>query len=194
MTTDDHDDGDGSSRDHTATHRHPARSDLDDTLAYYRAMEIALRELLVDKGVLTADEIRKRVEDMDNRSPVQGARVVAKAWADPEYKNLLLSDGGEACVVAGLDRGPYKLVVVENTPAILADSNSLSMVISPTSDFDPTQENYRREAQNCDPSTRWKKRGTAAGGLCLGAGGPLTGRTVSIGRSHFRAPFNILSS
>jgi hypothetical protein len=78
-------------------------------------MEISLRELLVAKGVFTADEIRKQVEDMDNRGPAQGARLVAKAWVDPEYRSLLLSDGGEACVVAGLDRGPYKLVVVENT-------------------------------------------------------------------------------
>ena len=116
MTTLDHHDGDESAGDHAAGHGHPARSDLDDTLTYYRAMESALRELLIDKGILTADEIRKRVEDMDSRGPVQGARVVAKAWVNPEYKNLLLSDGGEACVVAGLDRGPYKLVVVENTP------------------------------------------------------------------------------
>lgn len=115
MTTDHH--SDGSNHDHAASHRHPPRPDLDDTLTYYRAMEIALRELLIDKGVLTADEIRKRVEEMDRRSSlVQGARVVARAWVDPEYKSLLLSDGGEACVAAGLDRGAYKLVVVENTP------------------------------------------------------------------------------
>ena len=99
-----------------AAHRHPPRPDLDDTLTYYRAMEIALRELLIDKGVFTADDVRKQVENMDSRSPAQGARVVAKAWVDPEYRKLLLRDGGEACVVAGFDRGPYKLVVVENTP------------------------------------------------------------------------------
>jgi nitrile hydratase len=97
-------------------HRHPPSRDLDDTLTYYRAMEIALRELLIEKGVLTADEIRSQVEDMDNRSPAQGARVVAKAWVDPEYKRLLLGDGGAGCAAIGLDRGPYKLVVVENTP------------------------------------------------------------------------------
>jgi nitrile hydratase len=106
---------DNHSSDEATVHRHPPRSDLDDTLTYYRAMEIALRELLVEKGVFTADDIRKQVEDMDNRSPAQGARVVAKAWVDLKYRSLLLSDGGEACVAAGLDRGPYKLVVVENT-------------------------------------------------------------------------------
>jgi nitrile hydratase subunit alpha len=51
-----------------------------------------------------------------SRTPAQGARVVAKAWVDPEYKKLLLADGNTACAALGIDRGPYKLVVVENTP------------------------------------------------------------------------------
>ena len=93
-------------RTHAAGHRDPPRPDLDDTLTYYRAMETALRELLIDKGVFTADDVRRQVEDMDNRSPAQGARVVAKAWVDPEYRKLLLEDGGEACVVAGSTGDP----------------------------------------------------------------------------------------
>ena len=115
MTSDNLNHGEDHSPDGAMTHHHPPRPDLDDTLTYYRAMEIALRELLVDRGVFTADDIRKQVEDMDNRSPAQGARVVAKAWLDSKFRSVLLSDGGEACVVAGLDRGPYKLVAVENT-------------------------------------------------------------------------------
>ncbi|HUF20175.1 MAG TPA: nitrile hydratase subunit alpha [Burkholderiales bacterium] len=104
--------------DHATTHRHPLRPDQDDTLTYWRAMEVAVRALLIDKGIVTADEVRRQVEDMDHRSPLQGARVVAKAWADPEYRKLLLEDGGAACEAIGLDRGPYKLVVVENTDAV----------------------------------------------------------------------------
>jgi nitrile hydratase subunit alpha len=115
MTADDHDHDHGHAHDDAASHDAPPRADLDDTPTYYRAMEIALRELLIEKGVFTADDVRRQVEDMDNRNPAQGARVVARAWVDPEYKTLLLEDGGEACVAAGLDRGPYKLVVVENT-------------------------------------------------------------------------------
>ena len=38
-----------------------------------------MRELLIDKGVFTADEVRKQVENMDSRSPAQGARVVAQS-------------------------------------------------------------------------------------------------------------------
>src|SRR5690606_33543420 len=57
-------------------------------------------------------------EDMDNRTPLQGARVVARAWTDPQYRELLLRDGNAACEAIGIDRGPYKLVVVENTEQV----------------------------------------------------------------------------
>jgi nitrile hydratase alpha subunit len=100
----------------TAPHKHPPlRPDQDDTITYWRAMEIAVRGLLTEKGILTADEVRRAVEDMDNRTPLQGARVVAKAWTDPAYRKLLLSDGNAACKALGMDDGIYKLVVVENT-------------------------------------------------------------------------------
>ena len=99
-------------------HRHPLRPDQDDTLTYWRAMEIAVRELLIEKQIATADEIRAEVEAMDNRSPLQGARVVAKAWTDPDYRKLLLEDGNAACEALGLERGLYKLVAVENSGTV----------------------------------------------------------------------------
>src|SRR6201992_1840971 len=102
--------------DASMPHPHPARADLDDTLTYYRAMEMALRELLIERGILDANEIHRQVEEMDSRTPAQGARVVARAWVDPEYRKLLRADGNAACAALGIDRGPYKLVVVENTP------------------------------------------------------------------------------
>jgi nitrile hydratase len=99
-------------------HRHPLRPDQDDTLTYWRAMEIALRELLIEKRLTSADEVRREVEAMDNRSPVDGARVVARAWTDPQYRQLLLMDGNAACEALGLERGLYKLIVVENTDQV----------------------------------------------------------------------------
>jgi hypothetical protein len=72
VTSDNQDPDDGHSPDEATTHRHPPRPDLDDTLTYYRAMEIALRELLVEKGVFTPDDIRRQVEDMDNRKREMG--------------------------------------------------------------------------------------------------------------------------
>jgi nitrile hydratase subunit alpha len=100
---------------HDHSHNNPPRPDLDDTITQWRAMEIAVRELLIGKGVISAEELRRQVEDMDSRSPAQGARVVARAWVDPEFKQLLLRDGNAACEALGLEHGPYKLVVVENT-------------------------------------------------------------------------------
>ena len=104
------------SHDHAANHRHPPlRPDQDDTITYWRAMEIAVRGLLIEKGILSADEVRRAVEDMDNRTPLQGARIVAKAWTDPQFRKLLLADGNAACQALGMDEGNYKLVVVENS-------------------------------------------------------------------------------
>ena len=101
---------------HAAPHRHPPlRPDQDDTITYWRAMEIAVRGLLIDKGILSADDIRRQVEDMDSRTPLQGARVVAKAWTDPEFRERLLADGNAACETLGIEGGVYKLVVVENS-------------------------------------------------------------------------------
>jgi nitrile hydratase subunit alpha len=102
-------------QDHDHPHPHAGvRPDADDALTYYQVMEIAVRELLIEKGVLSAEAVRREIETMDARSPAQGAQVVARAWTDPAFKAKLLKHGNEALVDLGLERGPYKLVVVEN--------------------------------------------------------------------------------
>ena len=90
----------------------------DEALSYYRTMEIAVRELLIEKGVFGADDMRAEIEAMDARSPARGAEVAARAWSDPEFKAALLVDGSEACARLGIDLGPTRLLVVENTPAV----------------------------------------------------------------------------
>ncbi len=92
--------------------------DTDDALTYYQVMEIAVRELLIEKGVLSAAAVQREVERMDARSPAEGARVVARAWTDPSFKSELLQAGNEALVHLGLEHGPYRLVVVENTDEV----------------------------------------------------------------------------
>ena len=104
--------------DHDHAHPHPVRADADDRLTYYQVMEIAVRELLIEKGVLDADQVRREVEKMDARNPANGAKVVARAWTDPAYRAKLMSRGNDALEDLGLERGVYKLVVVENTPAV----------------------------------------------------------------------------
>jgi nitrile hydratase subunit alpha len=96
-------------------HAHPTRRDDDDQLTYYQVMEVALRELLIEKRRITADEVRAAVEAMDARSPAAGTRVVARAWVDPAFKARLLRDSTAACQELGVDMGPTKLVTVENT-------------------------------------------------------------------------------
>ena len=99
-------------------HDHAPPPDQDGPLSYYQVMETAVRELLIEKGILTADEVRAAVEAMDARSPAIGARVVARAWTDPAFKERLLADGSAACAELGVDMGPTHLVVVENNPQV----------------------------------------------------------------------------
>ena len=86
--------------------------------SYFQLMEVSLRELLVEKGVVTEAQVEATVEDIRNRTPERGARVVAKAWVDKEFRKKLLQDGTSACEELGLDVPALKLVVVENTPAV----------------------------------------------------------------------------
>jgi nitrile hydratase len=99
-------------------HSHATHPDSTDHLTYYQTMEIAVRELLIEKGIVTADDVRRQVEDMDGRNAGLGAKMVARAWVDPDYKHRMLADGNAAAVEVGLDHGIFKLVVVENTPQI----------------------------------------------------------------------------
>jgi nitrile hydratase len=100
------------------SHPHDHHPDHDGPLSDYQLMEMAVRELLIEKRILTADEIRRAVEAMDARSPAIGARVVARAWIDPAYKSRLLAAGTAACQELGIEMGSVKLVVVENTAQV----------------------------------------------------------------------------
>ena len=97
-------------------HAHPVRPDRDEKPGYYQVMATALRELLLEKGVFTAEELRKQIEKMDARGPHLGARVVARAWVDPAYKARLLADGPAACREVGVDINAVKLTVLEDKP------------------------------------------------------------------------------
>ena len=87
-------------------------------LSYFQLMEVTLRELLVEKGIVTQAQIDAEVENMRSRTPERGAKVIARAWVDPQYKKRLLQNGTEACEELGLDVPALKLVAVENTPQV----------------------------------------------------------------------------
>jgi nitrile hydratase subunit alpha len=76
----------------------------------------ALEALLVERGVVSRDEVRRRIDWLVSRSPADGARLVARAWVDPAFKERLLADARAAALELGLDPGPSPVVVaVENT-------------------------------------------------------------------------------
>jgi nitrile hydratase len=87
-------------------------------LSYFQLMEVSLRELLVEKGIVTDEQVNATVEDMRRRTPERGAKVVARAWVEPGFKARLLQNGTKACEELGLDVPALKLLVVENTPEV----------------------------------------------------------------------------
>jgi nitrile hydratase subunit alpha len=87
-------------------------------LSYFQLMEVSLRELLVEKGILSEEEIAQEVETMRQRGYQRGSRVVARAWLDESFKKKLLANGTQACEELGLEIPALKLVVVENTAEV----------------------------------------------------------------------------
>ena len=77
---------------------------------------LAIHELLVEKGVIDANEARERVDLFRSRSPSDGSKVVAKAWNDPQFKQRLLQDARSAVYELGYSlTHDAELAVVENT-------------------------------------------------------------------------------
>jgi len=80
----------------------------------------ALESLLVEKGIVDRAALDALVDTYENKiGPRNGARVVARAWADPAYKARLLADANDAMADFGfLSRQGDRMVVVENTPKV----------------------------------------------------------------------------
>ena len=101
-------------------HDHTPISSADGSMpSYYEVMETAVRELLVAKEVISADEIRHMLEVMDTRTPALGAKIVARAWVDPEFRARLLANGRAAVEEFGIDLFEgTELIVLENTNSV----------------------------------------------------------------------------
>jgi nitrile hydratase alpha subunit len=79
----------------------------------------ALEALLVERDVVSREEVRRRIDWLASRTPADGARLVARAWVDPEFKKRLLADARAAALELSLDPGPSPVVVaLENTDAV----------------------------------------------------------------------------
>jgi nitrile hydratase len=89
-----------------------------DTAGYYRRMQAAVEELLILKGIVTPEDVQRQVDAMDARNYKRGAKMVARGWSDPAYRARMLANGSAAAEELGLEVGPLKLIVVENTPGV----------------------------------------------------------------------------
>ncbi len=100
-----------SQHDHDHPHDHPHEPVTNGEEPAAAARVRALEELLVEKGVIGRDDVRQRIDWLVSRSPADGARLVARAWVDQEFKSRLLEDARTAAVEVGLDPGPSPIVV-----------------------------------------------------------------------------------
>ena len=103
--------------DHSHDHEHDPITNGSESAVAIRVR--ALEELLVEKAVVDRSALRKRMDWLVSRSPADGARLVARAWVDDEFKARLLADARAAALELGLDPGPSPVVVaLENTSEV----------------------------------------------------------------------------
>jgi nitrile hydratase alpha subunit len=114
--TGEHEHHDHHDHDHDHDHPHaPLHPEDAAPASRHQLMILAMRELLVEKGVLTNEQIRRGLENLDSWQPSRGAMIVARAWTDTAFKQRLLADGNAAIGEFGISMGEARLTVLENT-------------------------------------------------------------------------------
>lgn len=79
----------------------------------------AIRDILIEKGVVTEADIRQQEEFTESKTPANGARLVARAWSDPEFKARLMADPKKVCAEMGIDASTLnEFVILENTDRV----------------------------------------------------------------------------
>ena len=100
-------------------HEHYPDHDENRPPTEYEVLEEAVRELSIEKGFFTAAAVRREIEDMESRTPSQGARLVAKAWTNPAFHAKVMRDAKAAAELLGIDMtGSPPIRAVENTPTV----------------------------------------------------------------------------
>ena len=108
-----------SSSDHKHDHFHEDHESLvvEDDAGNLEGQIIidALQNVLVTRGLLTGPEVLKEIEKLESPGVHLGAKIVARAWSDPDYKAALLKNGKQAIGDIGITVGEAQIIVVENT-------------------------------------------------------------------------------
>lgn len=111
MPHDHHDHAHGDGHDHGHAPPQPDHK----VHSYYQILGVALKELLVEKGIVNADDVRAAIEKRDQITPAHGAKVVARSWVDPLYRIKLLTNANLAVAELGFPMTTTKLIAVENS-------------------------------------------------------------------------------
>ena len=104
----------------SSNHNHPhddhAPITHDEAPGYFEVLEISIRELMIEKGLIGAHEVRDQIELLDSRSPALGSKLVARAWVDPAFRERLLNNGVAAALEMGITiYDDTDFTVLENT-------------------------------------------------------------------------------
>jgi len=100
--------------DHDHDHSRTFQPDHAEPTSEGARIGLALRELLIGGGHYTAEEEQAVIAAMQEASPADGGRIVARAWLDPAYKERLLENGAAAIRELGYELEPYEFTVMEN--------------------------------------------------------------------------------
>lgn len=88
-------------------------------LSYWAKRVYAMRDLLIEKGIITHEDVQRQVDYIEARSPANGAKLVARAWTDPDFKKRLMENPKAACAEMGIDATSLnEFVILENTDRV----------------------------------------------------------------------------
>lgn len=109
--------------DHEHDHSRTFQPDHAEPTSEGARVGLALRELLIAAGHYTPEEEQAVIAAMQDASPADGGRIVARAWTDPGYKERLLANGAAAIRELGYELEPYEFTVMEN------DANTHNVIV-----------------------------------------------------------------
>lgn len=105
--------------DHDHAHDDHAPIAGDPTQNLYGQRIRAIESLLIEKGLVTREDLQRTQHQLHTKSPHDGARLIARAWVDPEFKERLKADVKAAAAELGIDATSYaQIVAVENTDSV----------------------------------------------------------------------------
>jgi Nitrile hydratase, alpha chain len=110
-----------SANDHDRGHEHEHESLIiedDEGNQEGQLLTEALQSLLVQKGLISAGEVMLEIQNLESPGVHLGAKIVARAWTDPDFKARLLENGKNGAAELKIKVGEAQLVVVENTPEL----------------------------------------------------------------------------